>query len=329
MERHSGKDANAFVRTMRLVYNPIGFKKGYNFVLFFITVGYLFGFTLSRLQYFSIGGVFCKPGGKGLNHAVPAECYYYARDPYKLGIKLHLFTILPAALLVCFQFVPIIRHKVIIFHRLNGYLVILLSTIASAGALMIARHAVGGDMATQTYIGALVISTTLAYSMAYINIKRLQIDQHRAWMLRAWTYFATIITLRIIMIIGVSIISTLSGWYAARACADIDSTFGRKNTIHFWPECTSYYDGTNLEQAVVVQANKHGKAIELRLTPAESDRLRQVSYERQLERGFKYPGSAGLTAERFGDARPYQPLSATEGVNTEDVPMKDFDEREG
>ncbi|KAK6442451.1 hypothetical protein LTR95_001323 [Oleoguttula sp. CCFEE 5521] len=351
MARHAG-----FVQTMRLVYNPIGFKKGYNFVLFFITVGYLFGFTLSRLQYFSFGGVFCKPDGKGLNHAIPAECYYYTRDPYKLGIKLHLFTILPAALLVCFQFVPILRHKVIIFHRLNGYLVILLSTIASAGALMIARHAVGGDMATQTYIGALVISTTLAYLMAWINIKRLQIDQHRAWMLRAWTYFATIITLRIIMIIGVSIISTLSGWYAARSCVEVDSTFGRKNTIHFWPECESYYNGTNLEQFVVVQANRNGKAIEvaaafgfnfgssgwlafwlhaigvelyLRLTPAESDRLRQVSYERQLERGFKHPGSAGLTAERFGDARPYHPSSATHDVDTEDVPMKDFDRREG
>jgi hypothetical protein len=51
----------------------------------------------------------------------------------------------------------------------------------------------------------------------------------------------------------------------------------------------------------------HGK--QLRLTPAESGRLRQVSYERQLERGSTRPGYAGLTAERFGDANPYRPLT--------------------
>ena len=43
-------------------------------------------------------------------------------------------------------------------------------------------------MAIRTYVGTLVISTTVAYILAYINIKRLQIDQHRAWMIRAWAY---------------------------------------------------------------------------------------------------------------------------------------------
>ena len=103
-------------------------------------------------------------------------------------MMIHLFTILPAAFLVCFQFVPAIRHKMILFHRINGYLVILLSTISSAGALIIAQHAFGGDMATRIYVGVLVISTSFAYLFAWINIKRLQIDQHRAWMMRAWAY---------------------------------------------------------------------------------------------------------------------------------------------
>lgn len=46
---------------------------------------------------------------------------------------------------------------------------------------------------------------------------------------------------------------------------------------------------------------------QLRLTPKESNRLRQVSYERQLERGMSRPGYAGLTVERFGDAEPFHP----------------------
>ena len=55
-----------------------------------------------------------------------------------------------------------------------------------------------------------------------------------------------------------------------------------------------------------------GVEIYLALTPRESERLRHVSYERQMERGFKNPGSAGLTSDRWGDARPWRPV--TEGA---------------
>ena len=40
-----------------------------------------------------------------------------------------------------------------------------------------------------------------------------------------------------------------------------------------------------------------GVELYLRLTPRESERLRIVSYERQLERGMKNLGSAGLVVE--------------------------------
>ncbi len=43
------------------------------------------------------------------------------------------------------------------------------------------------------------------------------------------------------------------------------------------------------------------------MTPKESERLRQVSYEKQLEAGFANPGSAGLTADRWGDAERWTP----------------------
>jgi hypothetical protein len=127
-------------------------------------------------------------------------------------MKLHLFCILPAALLVCLQFVPTIRHKLLLFHRMNGYVVIILSTISNAGTIIIARHAFGGDFATQTWTGAMVILTTIGYTMAWISIKLLQIDQHRAWMMRTWVWFATIIIVRIIMIISAQIISASGGW---------------------------------------------------------------------------------------------------------------------
>jgi hypothetical protein len=45
-----------------------------------------------------------------------------------------------------------------------------------------------------------------------------------------------------------------------------------------------------------------GVEIYLRLTPVEQERLRQISYEKQLKAGLKNPGSAGLTVDRWGDA---------------------------
>ena len=57
----------------------------------------------------------------------------------------------------------------------------------------------------------------------------------------------------------------------------------------------------------------HAIAVEiyLHLTPAEKERLRNVSYERQLERGLVPVGSAGLTVDRFGDCEEWKPRAKT------------------
>lgn len=182
--------ANGFVASMRHVYNPIGFSKGYNFILWFIFAGGLMGFVLARMMFIDYGGIFCAvhPAG-GVKGAAPGECWSYNSATYlKVGIKLHLFTILPAGFLACFQFVPIIRYKVILFHRINGYTVILLSIVGTAGALMIARVSFGGGIETQAVVGLLAILFLGSLATALYNIKRLQLEQHRAWMLRAWIY---------------------------------------------------------------------------------------------------------------------------------------------
>ena len=53
---------------------------------------------------------------------------------------------------------------------------------------MIARVSFGGGIETQTVVGLLAILFLGSLAIAYYNIKRLQIEQHRAWMLRAWIY---------------------------------------------------------------------------------------------------------------------------------------------
>jgi hypothetical protein len=176
--------ANAFVAFVRKIYNPLGFQKGYNFVLFFIFAGGLMGFTLARLQYLDFDNRLCVSGG-----AAPGECYYYRTLMHeKVGIIMHLGTILPAGLLVVFQFLPVIRHKFITFHRVNGYLILLLSVLSTVGALMISQHSFGGGLDMQLGAGVASAMFLVSLGIAYYNIKRLQIEQHRAWMLRAWFY---------------------------------------------------------------------------------------------------------------------------------------------
>lgn len=180
---------NGFEKAMRKVYNPIGFSKGYNALLWFIFDGALLGFVLARFQYLNYYGIFCNPTIGGGNSAIPGECYQYSLDNYKrIGIMIHLYCILPGALLAVLQFIPVIRHKAIIIHRICGYLAILLAVTGTAGALMIARVSFGGTLAVQAFIGLLSIMFLVSLGLAMYNIKMLQIEQHRAWMLRAWFY---------------------------------------------------------------------------------------------------------------------------------------------
>lgn len=120
--------------------------------------------------------------------------------------------ILPGGILAALQFLPVLRHKVIWFHRINGWVVTLLlmvgtdsqtvkgneadrhlAQVSNAGAIMILRRAMGGRYDTLVFGGILGIFTTVSAWMGIINIKLKQIDQHRKWMMRTWVYAASII----------------------------------------------------------------------------------------------------------------------------------------
>jgi hypothetical protein len=152
MAKSDRPPANTFVAAARKIYNPLGFSKGYNFVLYFVFAGALLGFTLARFQFLNYYGIFCGSPGIG-------ECYYYTKGVDEIGLLLHLATILPAGVPVCFQFVPVIRHKALLFHRLNGYVVLLLAVLAIMGAFMAIRHAFGGGLETQGGLVSLEFSS--------------------------------------------------------------------------------------------------------------------------------------------------------------------------
>ncbi|KAL6855487.1 hypothetical protein ACO1O0_006636 [Amphichorda felina] len=334
---------NALSTTPQKITSFLGFRRGLYTVLFIIFGGALLGFSLARLHYISFDGVFCRSGDP---KAPPGECYWYRKSLYKAGIVMHLACILPACVLAVFQFVPSIRHHFLIFHRLSGSLIVLLVLASNAGAIIIASRVFGGSVPTQSVTGTAVLLSTFGILNAYYNIKRQQLDQHRAWMMRTFAWMAHVITMRFIQMAAVEILSKFPHpLYETRACVEMVDVAGTELLYTLHPECGPGYPNSTTPGYFTARANWfsedpyektaaggaafgmsawlafaiHAIAVEIYLaaTTREAQRLRQVSYERQLARGFKNPGSAGFFWGKFGDVEPFVPKSDSRGAGEE------------
>lgn len=73
----------------------------------FIFAGALFGFILARLQYLSIDGKF-RVGSS------PGEWYWLRNGHMRVGITLHLATIIPAGFLLVFQVFSCSVHQCVL-----------------------------------------------------------------------------------------------------------------------------------------------------------------------------------------------------------------------
>lgn len=184
--------------------------------------------------------------------------------------------------------------------------------------------------------------TTTSAILSFYNIKRLQIEEHRAWMLRTWFYAGSIITLRLIMVLSALLVTKATdgngegGYWRAMSCEEVYFMLrdGEKQAKALYPQCFPSVNGTLVPDTYVpVKASfpstdvaqirsgltltfgmagwlalfihAAGVEIYLRLTPREHERLRKVSHQRQMEAGLNKPGSAGLTVDRWGDADPW------------------------
>ncbi|KAG9052846.1 hypothetical protein FS842_009160 [Serendipita sp. 407] len=306
----------------------LGFQRLFSFTCFVILGGILAGFSLAHFRslvphrYYN--GAFA-----------PGETYWVRSGARKVGMIMHLGAILPCGILAVLQFVPIIRKNYLLFHRINGYIVLTLLAVGVAGALILSRHSFGGDVSSGGGIYGLAFIVIGSALMGYYNIKHLQIEEHRKWMLRAIVYMSSIITQRIIMIISAIIVSSVGGFATAWYCDEIAYTLDYNDTkiaIHGSRECVggsaptrqvlipAHMDQEEPIQMASALRSAFGNSIWIamlihifvlevyfHLTPKETARLRSISYQKQLEAGFEHPGSAGITSDRWGDADPYQP----------------------
>jgi hypothetical protein len=138
------------------------------------------------------------------------------------------------------------------------------------------------------------------------------------------------------MILATVIISSQGPYYAVWPCAKIEFTLPHPETLATaYPSCAAYANGSDPQGVSAVKADLGGDTevnvgaglgvsfgmalwlavvihaigveVYLGLTPKEAQRLREVSYQRQLQAGIRSAGSAGLTADRLGDAEGWTP----------------------
>uniref|UniRef100_A0A8H7MYL6 Microtubule associated protein n=1 Tax=Bionectria ochroleuca TaxID=29856 RepID=A0A8H7MYL6_BIOOC len=343
--QHHGKAApNKWVAFWRKVYNPLGFQKGYNFPLWFIFCGAALGFCASRTIYLNYDTTF------KMDHLISGDWLHMSKGIIRTGTLVHLSAVVPIGFLLPLQFLPIVRYKAMLFHRITGYLLISLLLVGNAGAIIMCTRALGGSVDVQTLTGMLALMTTGSALLAYINIKRLQIDQHRAWMMRCWSYAFIIITLRIIQVPMMQLVGLTVAIYIPMDCETIDfsnSKNGDNLAAKFYPACEIDHDSVigvladftpqphadglfplhqigaairaSFGPAAFLAIAIHAILIELylHLTQAESARLKRVSYERQKARGWKRPGDASwLTRETWGDMEPFDYTKQPENKDT-------------
>ncbi|KAG8824803.1 hypothetical protein FRC17_009026 [Serendipita sp. 399] len=320
---HDGAESNRRQQFWTNIRTRLGFQKRYNFTF----CGSLASFSLANLgllnpQQYSDG-------------LPPGETYWVRSGIRKAGMIIHLSAILPCGILTVLQFIPKIRKNYMLFHRINGYVVLALLIIGLAGAMIISGHAFGGDIASAGGLYTLALLVIGCAYMGYYNIKRLQIEEHRKWMLRAMVYLSSVITQRIIMVITAIVITQIGGFSTPWYCDEIAYALNYNDTrmaLQGSPECVG---GATPFRKVLIPARlefnqpiQMGSALRiafgnsiwlgllihvfllevyLHLTPSETARLRSISYQKQLEAGFTPPGSAGITSDRWGDAEPYRP----------------------
>lgn len=325
-----GKPApNKFVIAARRIYRPLGFQRGYTFPLWLI-----FGFGSL---------IFCAGHARLLDHEGVYKDRNYITGDWevmrhgmgKISFVTHLAAVIPIGILLPFQFLPVVRHKYMLWHRVAGHILTVLLLIGNVGAVMLADKAMGGPFDLRVVIYAVAGMSTVSLLLAWVNIMRLQIDQHRAWMLRAWFYSFIIVAQRYIHVAVVDWVTYHGPFYVPMSCHTIDFVLrlyepGLAPT--FYPECADQPD-----RVIPVLANRYpapneqgllplqeisasfrftlaptllisfflhavGVEIYLNLTGHEAKRLRKISYRKQLAKGWSRPGNASwLTPEIWGD----------------------------
>ncbi|KAF8826953.1 hypothetical protein HHX47_DHR5000573 [Lentinula edodes] len=208
-----------------------GFKEKFSLILFFVCGGALLGFCLAR-AYMMNGKIMRE-------QTVPGEFRWFNLKTYRINYIIHIYLSIVGGILVGLQFLPTIRRKSVLWHRINGYTCIILLIIGNVSGGIISRRAFGGEINAQTAYYILAIMLIFSALMGYRNVKR-NTRNHRKWMLRSVVYFSVVITARLIMLASRLIISNIGTYYSLWRCDEVFFVLQDEDTlVQRFAQCAS------------------------------------------------------------------------------------------
>jgi len=276
-----------------------GFREKYSLALLLFFGGALIGFCLARSPMMS--------PARFREKTVAGEWFWYRQPLYKPSAFIHIYLSTISGIFSVLQFIPGIRRRAVIWHRINGYLTLALLIPSTICGAIMARRAYGGELNVQTAWYFLTLMIIFSALFGFMNVKK-HTRKHRKWMLRTVTYTAVPLTARLAVMSANRIINDIGTYYAIWRCDQMLFVLKSMDTLtQKFPPCAEAGNLSNLYAAV--RAGSHDSP----LGPASSFRvtrgmvlwvsilihmigvefyIRKTEHANQFRRGFVLEGNS-------------------------------------
>jgi len=169
----------------------------------------------------------------------PGEWFWFHQPMYKINLFIHIYLTTLGGIGAFLQFLPAIRRKIVILHRLNGYGVLFCLIVGNICGAIVARRSFGGELNVQSAYYILGIMVVYSGLVGIYNVKK-DTRRHRKWMLRMVAYFAVAITARLIMYAAREIITDIGTYYSIWRCDEILNLLNDPQAIQSsFPQCVA------------------------------------------------------------------------------------------
>ncbi|KAJ7364730.1 hypothetical protein DFH08DRAFT_799044 [Mycena albidolilacea] len=199
------------------------------------------------------------------------EWFWFNQPTYKVNLFIHIYLSTCKSPSLClpgltravggigavFQFIPAIRRRKVIVHRLNGYSVLTCLIVGNICGGIVGRRSFGGELNVQSgyYVMGLLVVVAALLGIYYV---KKDTRRHRRWMLRMVVYFAATISARLIMLAAARIITIVDTYYSVWRCDEVLNLLTDMETVgDLYPQCAAA--GTNAAHIwVAVHSSTHG-----------------------------------------------------------------------
>ncbi|KAK0493489.1 hypothetical protein EDD18DRAFT_1405117, partial [Armillaria luteobubalina] len=225
----------------RTISGILGFKEQQSLLLYFVFGGALLGYCLFHAPMMNM---------KTMERlTVPGEWFWFSKNGFKVAYPMHVYLSIIGGIFVLLQFIPAIRRRAVLLHRLNGYFVLLCLIPANVCGSIAGYRSFGGEINAQSAYYTLGIGIIFCFAAGLFNVKS-NTREHRRWMIRGVVIFSCAITTRVIVVIARLVVTAIGNYHAVFRCDELLSVQTDISTVsQQYPSCVA--QGVDLSKTYV------------------------------------------------------------------------------